>query len=37
LGSDTPDASEFAAADLNGDGMLNILDVVTLTNLILGA
>ena len=36
LGSDTPDASEFAAADLNSDGMLNILDVVTLTNLILG-
>jgi PKD repeat protein len=37
LGSDTPDASEFAAADLNSDGILNILDVVTLTNLILGA
>ncbi len=37
LGSDTPDASEFAAADLNSDGILNILDVVSLTNLILGA
>ena len=37
LGSDTPDASEFAAADLNSDGILNIMDIVTLTNLILGA
>ena len=37
LGSDTPDVSEFAAADLNSDSILNILDVVILTNLILGA
>jgi hypothetical protein len=35
LGNDAPTSSEFAAADLNGDGTLNILDIVTLTNLIL--
>jgi len=36
LGYDTPTASEFSAADLNSDGILNILDIVMLTNLILG-
>ena len=36
LGSDNPSSSEFSASDLNNDGMLNILDIVTLTNLILG-
>ena len=37
LENDTPSSSEFAVADLNGDGTLNILDIVTLTNLILEA
>jgi hypothetical protein len=37
LGNDTPTASEFSVADLNNDGLLNILDIVTLTNLILEA
>ena len=34
---DVVTADEFYAADLNSDDILNILDVVMLTNLILGA
>ena len=36
LNSDVPSGAEFLASDLNNDGILNILDIVTLTNLILG-
>ena len=36
LDADAPNALEFEASDLNDDGILNILDIVTLTNLILG-
>ena len=35
LENDTPTASEFAAADINQDGVLNVIDVVLLVNEIL--
>ena len=31
-----PTESQFEAADLNDDGIINILDVVALVNIILG-
>ena len=36
LGTDNPTGIEMSAADINQDGILNILDVVSIVNLILG-
>jgi len=36
LSVDNPSNEEMAAADLNEDGILNVLDIVLLVNLILG-
>ena len=35
LGDSIPTNSEFNVSDLNNDGTLNVLDIVTLVNLIL--
>jgi hypothetical protein len=35
LENDTPTSDEFSAGDLNGDGVLNVIDVVLLVNEIL--
>jgi hypothetical protein len=36
LENDTPTADEIDAADINQDGVLNVIDVVLLVNEILG-
>ena len=35
IGNYDPSQSEFNAADLNNDGIVNVLDIITLVNLIL--
>ena len=35
--TDTPEAEEFALADMNVDGTLNVLDVVILVDIVLGS
>jgi len=35
LATDVPSESQFEAGDLNGDGILNVLDIINLINLIL--
>ena len=37
IGSTTPTDCEFLTADITGDGEVNILDVVSLVNVIMGA
>ena len=36
IGNYDPTQSEMNAADLNNDGMINVLDIVSLVNIILG-
>jgi hypothetical protein len=36
MDSNPPTSSELSVGDLNGDGTLNVLDIVTLVNLVLG-
>ncbi len=35
LGTSNPSDTQIASGDLNGDGVLNVLDVVALVNIIL--
>jgi len=37
LGVDSPSDIETLASDINGDGTINVLDIVLLVNIILGA
>ena len=37
LGNSTPSDDEFTAADMNIDGIINILDVIEVVNIILGS
>ena len=36
LGVNTPSADEQCAADTNSDGIINVLDIVSIVNLVLG-
>ena len=37
MGTATPDAYEACASDVNGDGVLNVLDIVSIVNIIMGS
>ena len=36
LGSSSPSESEACASDYNGDGIINVLDIVAMVNIVLG-